>query len=387
MKTWLLALAAALVFSSCLPPPFNLEISQGAATASRMTRDNPTLLVFGQGVDPSEHDLAFFPAVRTLSMGGGMDYSGGVILSARSFEYAMRPVSVDSSGVMTNYSMYSQAISNPDPHFPAAVGWPVQPMSGPTGNSYFLVSLFDSVDPQGLNWYMEKVGNTTSQTFYDVDTQKMHDRANNDFASIDSVVVGASVAPDVSGSHDLVHWLAWDVNTPGYYLEMRYQVAESGVTGPSTPRSSLPYDLSGFLPVVPPANFARCAYFYDENQAGDPSRAPNRSFASWWDDSTGGWVCYAWDDLASHQKLPVDHRIDALLTTGKLLSTEGGTGRLYDRDGNLLATFPLGNLAFIGEHYVGGAPRCYFSQALVYQKTLHFNVYWIATDQLATLGG
>ena len=133
-------------------------------------------------------------------------------------------------------------------------------------------------------------------------------------------------------------------------------------------------------------------YFYDDNAAADPSRVDNRSFASWYDTSSSSWVNYAWWQSPTgvgsifSMRLSADHRLDALLSTGQLLSTEDGVGRLYDRDGNLLATFPLGNLTYIAEEYVGGVPRCYFSQCLVYDGQLHFNVYWIPTDQLGTLG-
>jgi hypothetical protein len=127
-------------------------------------------------------------------------------------------------------------------------------------------------------------------------------------------------------------------------------------------------------------------YFYDDNQPGDPRRMPNRSFASWFDISSGSWVSYAWDSLTTYKILAMNHRPDALLSTGQLLSTEDGTGRLYDRDGNLLVAFPLGNLKYIGEEYVNGVPCCYFSQCLPFDNTLHFNVYQIQTDQLSTLG-
>jgi hypothetical protein len=130
-------------------------------------------------------------------------------------------------------------------------------------------------------------------------------------------------------------------------------------------------------------------YFYDENQLGDAVRLLNRSFASWWDDSSGSWVSYAWWEQPAgtfhNMRLPTNHRLDALLSTGQLLSTEDGTGRLFDRDGNQLALFPLGTLAYVGEEYVGGVARCYFSQCLIYDKRVHFNVYWIRTDQLSML--
>jgi len=378
------AASVALLCSSCLPVPFDLSLSQGAASASKMARDNPSLVTLGQGFDSSARDFVFYPAVRPA--GGGMDYASGFVASVRNLEYQVQAVKKDpSSGLLQSYGFQSQPVPNPDAHFPAAVGWPVQP--GAATLSYFFQYTFDALDPQSGSRYSEKVGDPSASTFFPVAgaDSDLHNQANLDFPPLDSVVLGASVSADPGGLFDVAHWLAADVLSPGFYLEMSYHLDENGLGAKATPRNPTSYDLSAFLPVIPPSTLSRLAYFYDDNQLADPARMPNRSFASWYDESSGGWVCYAWDDMVSHRQLPIDHRLDALLSTGELLSTESGTGRLYNRDGGLLATFPLGNLVYLGEKYVGGAARCYFSQCLIYDHTLHFNVYWIATDKLATL--
>ena len=77
-------------------------------------------------------------------------------------------------------------------------------------------------------------------------------------------------------------------------------------------------------------------------------------------------------------------RIDDLLTTGELLSTQGNTANVYDpttATGTLEATFPLGDLRFVGEVYIGGTPTVLFSEALWYGQQLTFNVYSIPTSQ------
>jgi hypothetical protein len=130
-------------------------------------------------------------------------------------------------------------------------------------------------------------------------------------------------------------------------------------------------------------------YYYDENPSVDSARLPNRSYASWYDASAGSWKCATWwgTSASDWKSLPaVTARVDALLSNGDLLSTEGGTGRVYDRDGVLLATFPMGSLVYLDEEYVGGAARAYFEQSFASDNLLHFNVYWINTDAIATLG-
>jgi hypothetical protein len=102
-------------------------------------------------------------------------------------------------------------------------------------------------------------------------------------------------------------------------------------------------------------------------------------------------MTWVWiDAVPTHWRLTaVDHRIDALVTTGELFSTEGNIGRVYDPTtptGSLEAEFPLNDLRFIGEVYVGGTPTLLFSQALWYNNQVTFNVYSIPTSKLKSLG-
>lgn len=380
MKRFLPIAAVALVSASCLPVPFDLSLSQGAATASKMSRDNPSLLTVGQGFSSTDRDFVFYPTVRPA--GGGMDYSSGFVTSVNGLTFQVQAVGRDPvSGRLSSYgSPQWQQVPNPDAHFPAYAGWPVQPAA--SALSYFFQYTFDALNPLGGNRYSVKEGDPSAGNFFPVDDSDLHNRIAFDWP-LDAVLLGASVSADPGGTYDRVNWLGTQAGTPTNFVEFGYRLNEIGLDSATrtTPRGSAWYDLSAFIP----STISRCAYFYDDNPAADPARLPNRSFASWYDGSSGGWVSYAWDDLVSYRRLPIDHRLDALLSTGELLSTEGGTGRLYDRDGNLRSTFPLGSLVYIGEKYVGGAARSYFSQSMVYDRTLHFNVYWIPTAQLASL--
>jgi hypothetical protein len=372
--------AVAALFSSCLPVPFDLALSQSAATASRMTQDNSGLLTLDQFTDPSAHDFIFYPQILAT----GPDYGAGFVVSARGLDVSFSAVQRNpSSGTYNSYSSQSFTMANPDPHAQAFFAWPLK-----TGSSYVLGFGFDAVDPLNGNGFAVMQGDPVGHTLTQLPagSNGMHSFLQTTMG-LDAVVLGASMSADPFGTYDMFHWLGTQNGSPGNWMEFAFQVSSGGLAFPPspTPRGGLYYPLS-FIP----SGVSRVLFFYDENQGGDPNRSPNRSFGSWWDDPSGSWVTYAWwgppgSAPTQSARLPISHRLDAFLSTGQLLSTEGGTGRLYDRDGNQLATFPLGNLVYMGEEYVGGIARCYFSQCLLYDNKVHFNVYWIRTDQLNTL--
>jgi hypothetical protein len=355
-----LGLFAALC-ASCLPVPFDLAINQASATAAKMTRDNSGLITAGSSQQGSQHDFVFYPQVLAT---GGFDYSAG-------FVAAMDSLALDIQAVANGapYGSFQKGIPNPDPHAPAYVAWPVK-----SGTSFLFGVAFDALYPQAFNGYGLIQGDPVAHILNMMLTPSFQSLVPS--LGSTPTLIGASVAASANAGFDVLHLLGMN---GANFQEVSCQLQSTGLLAPTFPRGG-PYTLS-FIP----SSVTRVMYFYDDNQPGDPSRMPNRSFASWYDTSSGSWVSYAWDSLTIYKALPVNHRLDALLSTGQLLSTEGGTGRLYDRDGNLLATFPLGNLAYIGEEYVNGVSRSYFSQCLPFDNTLHFNVYWIQTDQLSTL--
>jgi hypothetical protein len=78
-------------------------------------------------------------------------------------------------------------------------------------------------------------------------------------------------------------------------------------------------------------------------------------------------------------------RIDALLTTGELLSTQDGEGSLFDPQGNLLTRFPLGALRFSMEAYVNGTATVFLSRSFVTDGSLSLELYSIPSSRLKSL--
>jgi len=99
---------------------------------------------------------------------------------------------------------------------------------------------------------------------------------------------------------------------------------------------------------------------------------------------SGVWICVQAETSVT---LPVSNRIDALLTTGQLLSTQDGTLRVYDAAGNQIFSKPLNGLQYCYEAYVGSTPYVFFSLPMnLNQGQWAFNVYAIATSSIGDLG-
>ncbi|MGA2380973.1 MAG: hypothetical protein ABSG85_16890, partial [Spirochaetia bacterium] len=194
-------------------------------------------------------------------------------------------------------------------------------------------------------------------------------------------VIGVSIYPDPNPALDRSYWLFRDTGGNNY-LEGEFDVSQNPITPPGIAvRGLATYDISSFV-----GNLAKRVLYYF-----NPVTA--RSYVSVWNSpaSPGVWSNWVWIDAVptNGQLTGVDHRIDALLTTGELFSTEGNIGRVFDPTtptGSLEATFPLSDVRFIGEVYIGGTPTILFSQALWFGNQVTFNVYSIPTSQLKTLG-
>ncbi|MGA2977091.1 MAG: hypothetical protein ABSF77_17420 [Spirochaetia bacterium] len=375
MKKLIPLLAIAALCLSCSPVPFDLTLSQSAATVKRLTQDNATLITLDSNFANQGYasDFVFYPRVGAR----GFDYTSGMMTATSGLGVQMWGFAYNtSSGYYTQCTFWWQSLPNPDPQAPPYLAWPAK--NGPL--SLFGIA-FDALAPLTSSFGIFTYDPLTSST--SMNGGDFRGRISTDF-SFDGEVLGASVNALANPAYDVTHWLVRE-SMGTDFIELRYLVQAPALSGASAVRGAAAYP----LPFVP-SGINRCMYFYDENPAGDAARLPNRSFASWYDTAGARWISHAWweDPVGTFHDaaLPIDHRIDALLSSGQLLSTEGGTGRLYDRDGDLLAAFPLGNLVYIGEEYVNGAARTYFSQCLIFDNKQHFQVYGIETSALSTLG-
>ena len=370
MKRLFPAAALMALCISCSPTPYDSALSDAAKTVVKLTKDTGSnvTLDYNQGTVPA--DLTFYPRVTTT----GFDYTLGFAIASTGSDIFVRAVANDTSTrMLENFGYGSVTIPNLDSRYSPWSAWPTK--DAVVTDAYLFLLTFDALYPLTNNSFGLFRGlATTPHVMWSVDSDNMHNRVTTNLAQ-DVTVLGGAVEASTSTSADTAYWLVRDVPTSNY-AEVTSSVTWTAITLSLLRTSGYPYALS----------------FLDMNEAADAARNPNASFASWYDTTAGKWVCYRWAEypvssgIYPYVQLPIDHRIDALLSTGQLLSTEGGMGRLYDRDGNLLATFPMGTLRFLSEEYVGGVARTYFTQCLTYNNGVHFTTYWIATAELATLG-
>jgi hypothetical protein len=374
MKRLFLGAAIAVLFVSCSPMPYDAALSDAARTVVKLTQDNSVTMSSDNSTMPE--DMTFFPRVTS----SGFDYTTGFVSGLEGASVQARSVVLDAgSQELKITSYYSSMIPNLDARYPAWTAWPAKDTA--LINAYLFLLTFDPLYPLSDNRFSLLQASLSSP----VADNDLHNQVSSNLG-YDVEVIGGSVQAAVSTTSDTTFWLARDI-TYSDYAELSSPVSSTPVTVSPIRTVSYHYALN-FLP----SDLTRVQYFHDMNEAGDADRLPLASFASWYDTTAGKWVCYRWAEfpvstgLYPYVRLPIDHRIDALLSTGQLLSAEDGTGRLYGRDGTLLATFPMGSLRFMAEEYVGGVARTYFTQRLVYDNTVHFVTYWIRTAELSTLG-
>ena len=85
----------------------------------------------------------------------------------------------------------------------------------------------------------------------------------------------------------------------------------------------------------------------------------------------------------------VKKRLDAVLSDGDLVSTEGGSLTLYDSGGSgtQVLSIPLHGLQFCYEAFVGSTPYVFFTLPMTTQKgAMLFSVFAIPTSGMRNLG-
>ena len=107
----------------------------------------------------------------------------------------------------------------------------------------------------------------------------------------------------------------------------------------------------------------------------------------------GGYLTYRWDASTAVATPLFDRKVDAALSTGRLLSRRGDDAFIYDASGKLLSRFPLGALDYVGEYWdsVEGRQRMVFVLPLIVggensdERELTFELYSWPTSEVTRL--
>ncbi len=369
MKKLAIPVLAALACLSCAPLPFDFDLSMSARTAGALTVEGTV-----GPVKLGEWETGKAVAMPELSAAGGLDLQSSFVyyrsswgdrrltfVTADPAQGAYRRIGPDAPLGAATSEAYPDLLLMTLKGQPHYAGWfaldPYSPAYNVFGTAW--------MDPAAV----QLVAGTTVPL--------------NSFSGVPGDVIGLSRYPQPDTSTDATYWLC-TTGTPDQYAEMGSFVSSSGVAAPftlPTRPAGAGYPLGSEMPL----GLTRAMYFYDP----EPTRAPQRSYLSWFDSANGRWRCWTWwavNPWGGKELTSVDRRIDALLTTGELFSTEAETGWLFSSDGTLRTTFSLAGLRFIGESYVGGTALMLFSQGLYFDNQAWFTVYSIPTKDLAAVG-
>ncbi len=369
VKKLLVVLAAACACFSCSPPPFDLAISLSTLLAKSMTLEGAVGPVDKLSGDTAPQDASFMPEYTTQ---GGLDLQNGFVLYTQTGGRQLGFVT--GSAAQGTYHL----LSGSSFLGPSTGGiYPDVIMHVPQDPVLLRIEgfTFDPANPYNTAYGELRADIPGEQVVFTYSTQPGSNLPP--LFGITGKVIGVSIPPSTSAADPA--FLLAQVDGTGNLFEFSMSMAPSTLTFLSPTRGSAPYDLT-WLGL--PGTIDRVQYFYDS--------ATQRSYLSTYDAPPGQdtWRCWWWSDVtAGHggELTGVDHRIDALLSTGELFSTQDDTGRVYGSDGTLLAEFPLAGLTFIDERIIGGVAKLIFSQSLSYNGQQRFNIYSIPTANVKTL--
>jgi len=350
-------------------PPFNADLSLAAINLPRLTYQS----VVNTGIRISQgsptYDAVFMPVKASLGTLSTIDPSRGFIQLTSSNDVSLMYVQPDGNGGYVRVP--DPATSGPvgigtllgkDPNYPS-----FEMRTVPVG-AYAGVFSYNSLQPandSALIYWQDFPGHLAPASMVNFSSL---------FSAIMSapVVIGAQYVPSSAIGGDSMYLLVRDGASGSLHEVGLVTVNFAGFSGVTDTNGAYPLSFSLMF-----AGVNRCQYYHDA--------AAGVSYASF--SAGGAWQCWRWEAYGVNvrQITGINCRIDALLATGELLSTQDGVGRLFDPQGNLLTSFPFGALRYSMEAYVNGTATVFLSRSVVTSGTLSLELYSIPTSRLKSL--
>jgi hypothetical protein len=347
-----LAAALSLALAGCAPP--YIEALDKAAPLIRQMRAVGTIGSVSLG--NSQTNTRFLPTKPTAaSLGPGDVQSGFLIQDGGGNEYVSF-VYTDSSGQAQNSNSQSFSLAGADPNFPLYQ----YEVAATTTTANLVVFYMNPTTASSNSAQLLTSSASSGSLAVTAGPATLTSYTGGVFS-----VIGEQVVPTVSGGPDNFRWFCSDglgnfSQVPTYSLAVPPAVFNTNA-------------VAGAPLAIPAVN----RYMYYTTLV--------RGYAEYF--SGGQWVCY---DISGAPVIlgGIRHRIDALLSTGDLLSTEGGAFTLYDPSGSQLFSVASDGLQFCYEAYIGSTPYVFFSLPMqVAHGNWLFNVYAVPTSSLRSLGG
>ncbi len=357
------ALLFCLVIVGCAPQ-YLADLDIAAALARQMT------LVGTVGpVNPggTQAGLMFLPVKPTAASIGSLSVQAGFLVTDSSGSQTLSFV-FNSSGSAQTSGNQTFSLAGADPNYPL---YEFDVTTTASNEASVIVFNYNPTTVASSQYEQFVVPLSTNQMGFPSYQSGWASLTNN----IDNgyTPIGGSVVPSQPPAQDFYAVL---LNSGTNFTQGGAQVNDSTSIFPSTTGQALlaiDSALAQFLGTI-----TRSLYYSDQTTG--------TSFASYF--SGGQWICLELNGPTI--MTGITHRIDAILTTGDLLSTQGGTLRLYDTGGTgtQLYAISMDGLQFCYEAYIGSTPYVFFSLPISLQNNdWAFNIYAIPTSAMRSLKG
>jgi hypothetical protein len=352
-----------VLFLGCRLPPFDEGLSLAMITAAKLepvVKIGPIQAWHGDFEGTDSYFLPFkdTPASRN-----------GFVLSASAYYLRVRYLDGNGGSFLGEVRFEGPAA---DPNRKTYTAVPLK------GGEYLSLALFDPTNSANNSLVLVYVSppNVTNTV------ANLYGTFIPDFSSGLDRIAGVHLSP-IDATTERFNFFAV-LNTAGHFGEVEADVVLTNDGGIGTiSLDPLRQDMA--LPSLP--KLGSGAFYYHRPVT------PNTSYLSCYDASTGDFRNFAWDDtLRLREMTGMKGRIDALLSSGELLSLAHGSCYVYDAGGGFKYSFPMGGLHFCFEGYdAAGVARLYFS--LLYwiygyqsgSDKLYIEIYSLPTAKLGTL--
>jgi hypothetical protein len=344
-----------LTLAGCLPP-----FIEALDRAAPLTRQMTTLGSVGPvSFGSNASAMKFFPAKPTASSIGSAAVTAGFAVAETPGQEQLSFISAGSTGTggavalplagaAANYPLYEYAVT-----------------ATLTNQASILVFKFDpSVTSSSLQQYVATLPSGSMTSLAGPLTLV----ATTLFAPAQTVVGTCDLAP-AAGTQDTFAFLGQNAGVLSVATAQLLGTAAAFPIGTAMPPGT----------ATIPGTVTR--YAYDLAAAASYTAVYNGS----------QWNVQRWVGAAAATAMSgITHRIDGILTTGDLVSTEGGVLRLYNPSGagSELYAIPLNGLQYCYEAYVGSTPYVFFSLSMqLPHGWWGFSVYAVPTSSMRSLGG
>jgi hypothetical protein len=321
-------LALLSLLAACSLPPYNEDLSLAQITKSKMQRVNGIGPVHAWLDDDAPETEYYFLPDRNDPVNGG-----GFFVNAASYGLRIWYLADYSSTLNSSWAI------NLDNDDETANNYLLQPIKSAAGHYLSLIRYLPSGGYVSNDLLLIRA--TDPLNVSAILTAQLSNFLNA-IPPPTVIAASSSIYPFNAAAYDLQYFLGY-ASPGGTYIEFECQTSES--TGVQIPPPTISPDFT-LSPL--PADLRNVFYCHEKNSG--------LSYLSYWSDAGREYRSYSWVsstvDVTGVKALPgIKGRIDAVLSSGELLSFQDGACTVYNGDGSKLYRFPLGGLRFCYERW------------------------------------